>query len=337
MSKCIVVEEDEVSPLNLGMIAAYYYINYVTIETFSLSLKPKTKLRGLLEIISAASEFDDIPIRHQEESLLRKIYEQLPVKVDTPLFDDPHFKTNILLQTHFSRIQLPADLETDQKSVLKKIVRLLQACVDVISSNGWLSPALATMEISQMCVQAVWDRDSPFKQIPYMTPAIIDKLSAKKCEQVFDIMDLDEKERLQILNLDSKRLASVIQFVNRYPNIEVNYEVSEDAVQGEPSNIAISLEREQDAEYGNAIAPFFPIAKQEGWWLVVGDPKTKTLLAIKRINLQSSLKVNIEFTPEIAGKLDLQLYFMCDCYAGVDQEFEFTMNVSENTEMDMDR
>ena len=32
-------------------------------------------------------------------------------------------------------------------------MRLVQACVDVLSSNGWLSPALAAMELAQMVCQ----------------------------------------------------------------------------------------------------------------------------------------------------------------------------------------
>ena len=55
-SKCISIEEDmDTAPLNLGMIAAYYYINYTTIELFSMSLNSKTKIRGLIEIISASA------------------------------------------------------------------------------------------------------------------------------------------------------------------------------------------------------------------------------------------------------------------------------------------
>jgi pre-mRNA-splicing helicase BRR2 len=48
-SKCVSIEDEmNVSPLNLGMIAAYYYINYTTIELFSVSLSAKTKLKGLI-------------------------------------------------------------------------------------------------------------------------------------------------------------------------------------------------------------------------------------------------------------------------------------------------
>ena len=73
-SKCISIEEDmDTAPLNLGMIAAYYYINYTTIELFSMSLNSKTKIRGLIEIISASAEYEDLPIRHGEDGLLRNL------------------------------------------------------------------------------------------------------------------------------------------------------------------------------------------------------------------------------------------------------------------------
>jgi hypothetical protein len=63
-SKVIAIEDDmDLEPLNLGMIAAYYYIAYTTIELLSSSLTAKTKLKGLLEIVSAASEFDALPMR----------------------------------------------------------------------------------------------------------------------------------------------------------------------------------------------------------------------------------------------------------------------------------
>lgn len=37
----------DLAPLNLGMIASYYYITYTTIGLFANSLTPKTKVRRL--------------------------------------------------------------------------------------------------------------------------------------------------------------------------------------------------------------------------------------------------------------------------------------------------
>src|SRR5690606_3036090 len=172
-----------------------------------------TKLKGLLEIISTAAEFESIPIRHHEDAVLKRIYERLPVKINGIKFSNPHHKANILLQAHFSRTQLPPDLASDQTTVVGQVIPLLQACVDVISSNGWLSPALATMELAQMSVQAMWDRDSPLKQIPHFTTEIIHRCEAKGVESVFDIMELEDADRNDALRMDARKLRDVAKFV----------------------------------------------------------------------------------------------------------------------------
>ena len=42
-------------------------------ELFSMSLNAKTKVKGLIEIISNAAEYEEIPIRHHEDSVLRQV------------------------------------------------------------------------------------------------------------------------------------------------------------------------------------------------------------------------------------------------------------------------
>ena len=84
-SKCISIEEDmDTAPLNLGMI------NYTTIELFGTSLNNKTKIKGLIEIISAAAEYEDLPIRHGEDSLLRNLATRLPNKLLSSKFNGNH-------------------------------------------------------------------------------------------------------------------------------------------------------------------------------------------------------------------------------------------------------
>ena len=325
-NKCIVVEEDEISALNLGMIASYYYINYRTIQSFSLSLKPRTRLQVLLDIITGAVEYEQIPIRHHEDIILSKIHDQLPRKYPDPNFNDPHFKACILLQAHFSRFHLPPDLASDQKLVLSRVIRLVQACVDVISSNGWLGPALAAMELSQMCIQAIWDKDSPLKQIPHFTSEIIERLTELEVEQVPDLMEMDSKKRTDALQLDKSEMRDVVKYVNRFPSIEVEFSLSENrAAQGDSITMMISLEREldEDETLGPIISPYYPGKKEEEWWLVVGEPETKTLLAVKRLTLQHKHTLQLDFAvPESKlGPVDCKLYLMCDSYMGADQEF----------------
>jgi len=320
--------------LNLGMIAAYYYINYTTIELFSMSLKAKTKIRGLIEIVSEATEFAELEIRHGEDLVLRSLSSKLPNKVESGRkFNDPHVKTNVLLQAHLSRIQLSAELQQDTESVIVKAIRLTQACVDVLSSNGWLAPAMAAMELSQMLTQAMWNKDSYLKQLPHFTSETISRCKNYKeqeVESVFDIMELDDDVRNSLLELSDDQMADVARFCNRYPNIEVEYSVmnKESLSSGAPVNIEVRLEREDEVT-GPVIAPFFPTKREEGWWVVIGDPKNNSLLSIKRLTLQQKAKFMLDFIAPKPGKYDYILYYMSDSYLGCDQEYKFKVDIGD--------
>ena len=41
---------------------------------------------------------------------------------------------------------------------------------------------------------------------------------------------------------------------------------------GSSVNIEVRLEREDEVT-GPVIAPFFPTKREEGWWVIIGDPK----------------------------------------------------------------
>nr|CAH8845716.1 unnamed protein product [Trichobilharzia regenti] len=341
-SKCIAVEDGiDLSPLNLGMISAYYYIQYNTIELFSLSLTAKMKIRGLLDVISNASEFDVLlPVRHHEDILLRQLAAKVPQKLAPKAkFSSPHVKANLLLQAHLSRLQLPTEMQTDTDRLLGCTIRLIQACVDVLSSNSWLGPALAAMELSQMCTQAVWHKDSYLRQIPHFTAERINQCKENKIETVFDIIELEDDERNQVLEgLTQAQMADVARFCNRYPNIEITYEVvasnGNNATKapvrsGETLTVQVSLEREED-NVGPVIAPFFSQPREEGWWLVVGEQKTNSLVAIKRLFVSQSMKVRLDLNaPSHAGRHEFTLFFMSDAYMGCDQEYKFQVEVRE--------
>jgi len=327
----------DTAPLNLGMIAAYYYINYTTIELFSMSLTSKTKIRGLIEIVAAAAEFEDLTIRHGEDGVLRSLSTKLPNKLTGGAkFNDPHIKTNVLLQSHLSRIDYKsAELQQDTENVIGKAVRLTQACVDVLSSNGWLSPAIAAMELSQMITQAMWNKESYLKQLPHFTGEIVDRCKAKNVESVFDIMELEDEVRDKLLAMTQNEMADVARFCNRYPNIELEYNVlnKEKLSSGSPVKIEVRLEREDEVT-GPVIAPFFPTKREEGWWVIIGDPKSNSLLSIKRLTLQQKARFVLDFVAPRAGRHSYTLYFMSDSYLGCDQEYKFNLDIGEHQSTD---
>jgi pre-mRNA-splicing helicase BRR2 len=360
-------EDDSVTPLNAAMIAAYYNISYVTMQTFLLSLSGKTKLKGILEIITSATEFESIQIRRHEDNLLRRVYDRVPVKMGQPSYDSPHFKAFVLLQAHFSRMQLPIDLAKDQEIILTKVISLLSATVDILSSDGHIN-AMNAMEMSQMVVQGMWDRDSTLKQIPHFTPEVIaaanksgyvgnletpNQWTNQRIHSVKDIFEFmeamdpsenpDYEALIKRLGLSQAQLVQAAAFTNnKYPNIELDFQVEDpdNITAGDPAYLKVKIVREVDedddsAEVDTTVhAPFYPQKKMENWWLVVGEESSKTLLAIKRITIGKSLNVRLEYTVPTPGKHDLKLYLMSDSYLGVDQDPEFTVEVAEGMDED---
>ncbi|KAI9728014.1 MAG: DEIH-box ATPase [Chrysothrix sp. TS-e1954] len=340
-------EDDSVTPLNPAMIAAYYDISFITMQTFLLSLNGKTKLKALLEIVTSATEFEAIQIRRHEDHILRRIYDRLPLKMTEPNFETPHFKAFVLLQAHFSRLQLPVDLLKDQEIILSKVMTLLSASVDVLSSEGHLN-AMTAMEMSQMVVQAMWDRDTPLKQIPHFGAETLKAAQEAGINDVFEFMEAmdpsensDYKKLVKKLGLDNKQLADAANFTNnKYPSVEISYEVeNRDQVSaGSPARMLINIERESDEESEAAEPdlrvhkPLYPADKSESWWLVLGEVSTKSLLAIRRITIGRKATAKLEFSVPEAGKHNLTLYLMCDSYAGVDQAPEFELAVAEGDE-----
>lgn len=46
-------------------------------------------------------------------------------------------------------------------------------------------------------------------------------------ESIFDIMEMEDEERTALLQLSDLQMTDVARFCNRYPNIELSYEVAD--------------------------------------------------------------------------------------------------------------
>ena len=127
-SKCIEIENNDtdISPLNLGMISSYHYIQYTSIELYASSLNANTKLRPMLQILSASSEYETLQMRHGDDKKLRLLTSHEPtIKVNNPEWTEPYTKVNVLLQGHFHAL-------TSVRSILKRIKKLFYQMLSVL-------------------------------------------------------------------------------------------------------------------------------------------------------------------------------------------------------------
>ena len=184
-AECLFVQEDDrgeeaaLVPINGGMIASHYYINVSTISIFVKYIKETSKWKNILEILSAATEFEPIGVREGEEHVLKQLFTEIRHKPAKPVFTDLALKINIILQSHFERKSLPTDLRHDRDTILVLSLKLIQALVDCIGYNSWLKPAIMTMKVSQMAVQGLWVTESPLLQLPHFTHDLVQKCKDK--------------------------------------------------------------------------------------------------------------------------------------------------------------
>merc|ERR1711893_405980 len=145
--------------------------------------------------------------------------------------------------------------------------------------------------------------------------------------------ELEDEDRNKLLNMTDMQMADVARFCNRYPNIELAYEVldKDNLASGQSVNIEVKLEREDEVT-GPVIAPFFPTKREEGWWVIIGDPKNNSLLSIKRLTLQQKAKFLLDFIAPKPGRYSYVLYYMSDSYLGCDQEYKFSVDVGDKRE-----
>lgn len=324
-------EEETISPLNGAMIATHYNVTFGSMKQIR-KLSARSRLRNILETVSAASEFENLPIRPNEEPILAKLAQHVPLKLAADeKFEQPHVKAFLLLQAHFSRVLLSSELAKDQRFILSVVLRLVHACVDVLSSEGYLN-ALQAMDLSQMVVQGMWSNESPLYQIPHVSTAMMERGKRYQVETVFDVMSLEDDEREDFLRLEGSQLEAVADFVNKYPNIDVSYEIDMHSpmVVGELKIVAVTVERDEEMDDLLVESARYPFSKQESWWIVIGDSTTRQLYGVKKMLADTlSRTVNVEISVPSSGKHKLTIWCMCDSYVDADKEMLFEVDVLE--------
>lgn len=342
-SQCIALDEDGgVEPMIPGRISSYYYLSHLTMRTFTEELEEAMSLPEVLEVMSNAHEFSEVPCRHNEDILNEELAKQCPMPMDNISWDSSHTKTLVLLQAHFLQLPLPiADYKSDLKGVMDNCIRVLQGMVDLAADQGWLATALNIMQIVQMLIQARWYTDSSLLTLPNITDVQVSRLEKKfLITSLPEFMELASKKRESVRkvleeSMSRRDVEKVLQAAAGLPVIEVEMKVKggeEDGALLVDEEYALEVQlsvRSGGARGGQFKPPRYGRPVSEGYWLVLGEAATGDLIAMKRlggIRGRSTRATLSFFTEEDPGAFVYKLYIISDCYFGLDQEYEFPVH-----------
>eukprot|EP00939_MAST-03C_sp_MAST-3C-sp1_P002064 g2064.t1 len=343
--------QDRVTPTTLGLIASYYYISSTTVGLFDDRADDLKSMRDVVRLISDASEYAELPVRHNEENLNEELAKFLPWKVDELTLDSPHTKTFLLLQSRMKRVQLPiADYVTDLRGVMDQAPRILNALVDVVANAGLLKQALFAMRASQYVMQARFEGDSPFMQLPGIDSArqARDLCSVGRgrrkasstgigIDSLADLVSLSRKDLDRVLErvgggsgikMLRQNRQRFIDAVRRIPVVDLRCTIdglSEDGalVAGKEYSLTATIRLTHGTTSASILTRSAHKSKGVGWWLVLSDGDEE-LLALKRVFVGGSggrstaTRASLSFVaPHDTG--DLELYLVADAMIGVDR------------------
>ena len=341
-SGCIVLHSNgDVDSTSLGKIMSYYYLSHKTIRHLTKHAKQDASFEDVLSWMCGATEFDELPVRHNEDLINAELAKNLPLNANLLEFPmwDPHVKAFLLLQAYFSRIDLPiTDYVGDQNSVLDQSIRIVQASIDILTELGYLSSCAMMITLLQCIKSARWPDDGPLSIFPGVD-ADKERRRAKK--------DNSEPRSLtQTQNMPKSALFQTLLSVGApqdsqhdldkvfatLPYLQIHFP-SPSAL-----SLTINLTRLNTAtgpEY-RIYAPKYPKPQSEGFFIVVADPIKDEVLALKRTNWPPAEKLKggnnskptsrsvIKMAPETVERR-VDVWVISDAYVGMEWRTEGVM------------
>lgn len=292
-SSCIELSgTGDIDATALGKIMSYYYLSHKTIRYLVQNAKRSATFAEVLSWVSHATEYDELPVRHNEDLINAELSKNLPIPADDfglPMWD-PHVKSFLLLQAHFSRIDLPiSDYVGDLNSVLDQSIRIVQASIDVLTELGYLGSCETMISLLQAIKSARWPTDGPLSIFPGVTPDLESKRLAHA--KAFPKTLIDASTAPAPVLEKAARFAGVatpaalkrfLEPVARLPVVKLAVP-HVNAVA-----LAVTLERVNPARSAatggvRIFAPRYPKPQTEGFFVVVAYAGTDEIVALKRV------------------------------------------------------
>ena len=146
---------------------------------------------------------------------------------------------------------------------------------------------------------------------------------------------VDEREKKVKKRSRPVHIALITEALNEEGKLKAEKHVlddGEDDTDNEPADptappamfhVQVTLRRANDNSNTNILTPTFTKPKQEGWYLMLVEPRTQQLLVLRRVNALPRTSLPARFTltcpMPTRGKYDYSVLLMSDSYLGLDQ------------------
>ena len=331
-SDCVLVHSNgDVDSTPFGKIMSYYYLSHLTIRMMLAKARhsPLTVFGDVLAWVSLATEFDDLPVRHNEDLINAELAKNLALDTadlmgDLPMWD-PHVKAFLLLQSFMSRIDLPiSDYVGDQNSVLDQSIRITQAGVDVMTELGKLDAVKELVALLQCIKSARWPTDYALSILPQVNETLDNKLAKDVPKELVSLVKTrgSSLERtMTLLGVRGHDRASFAKATAALPDLAA------DAAGGQ-NGLMVTLHRRNTLQNPEAkiYAPRFPKPQSEGYFvLIIAKQRPDEIVALKRASWhlpEHGGKSKTESTARIkleAAKVErtVSVLVMSDAYPGM--------------------
>lgn len=313
-SDCVAVHNNgDVDSTPFGKIMSYYYLSHLTVRKFLSKARKTTSasFADALAWISLATEFDDLPVRHNEDLINAELAKNLPLDTlglmdNLPMWD-PHVKAFLLIQAFMSRIDLPiSDYVGDQISVLDQGIRIIQAGIDVMTELNRFDAVVQMVRLLQCIKSARWPEDYPLSILPGVHEVFNAKLEGKVPKDLVTAAVLATRHgpktidgMMNVLGINKAQSsrATFVKAVNALPDINLT-------AAGDTNNLQVTMKRGNRVNDGEAriYAPKFPKPQTEGYFVLAlplgssstpaGKRQVSDILALKRANWSTTKQGN---------------------------------------------
>ena len=328
-------------------------------------------IEHLITILSSAYEYEELPVRHNENKVNESFATLLShnFNIEQADYDSPFIKCEILLRARFQRLAMPMnDYKTDLNSILDQAIRIPLAMLDIAAHHGYYQCTLHIMTLLQMITQALWyDTSSLYNiidqissnqdQIQHIIQLLKDQLKIITLSDLYQAIHYNKKANLtikkQILEQNQQQYHTLSQLVNEIPMVSIKViqmkkkcinmkqmkQMKQQMKQMKHQlhchviSIKLHIKLVNQPKYKKISCPFWGKKKEYSWWIVIGNKKTDVLYVVKRTTIHSKYTKTIHLQFKLNEHTpSLQLKVISDSFLHLEKQIILDINSLYNLE-----